>query len=78
MNFKLTYATMFNPPAEMHTRFDAALDEVLAHFSHYRIPIESAMPRVTVSVRVSLGRVLDLTDGPTRFALRTARRCNPT
>src|SRR6201982_3870483 len=25
MNFKLTYATMFNPPAEMHTRFDAAL-----------------------------------------------------
>src|SRR6516164_1226580 len=24
MNFKLTYATMFNPPAEMHTRFDAA------------------------------------------------------
>jgi acyl-CoA reductase-like NAD-dependent aldehyde dehydrogenase len=28
MNFKLTYATMFNPPAEMHARFDAALDEV--------------------------------------------------
>src|SRR6516162_4271364 len=28
MNFKLTYATMFNPPAEMHTRFDAALEEV--------------------------------------------------
>jgi acyl-CoA reductase-like NAD-dependent aldehyde dehydrogenase len=25
MNFKLTYATMFNPPAEMHTQFDAAL-----------------------------------------------------
>src|ERR1700745_4130654 len=28
MNFKLTYATMFNPPAEMHTRFDAALTEL--------------------------------------------------
>src|SRR6266852_1207646 len=28
MNFKLTYATMFNPPAEMHTRFDAALAEL--------------------------------------------------
>ena len=28
MNFKLTYATMFNPPAEMHTRFDAALSEL--------------------------------------------------
>ena len=23
--FKLTYATMFNPPEEMHTRFDAAV-----------------------------------------------------
>jgi acyl-CoA reductase-like NAD-dependent aldehyde dehydrogenase len=28
MQFKLTYATMFNPPAEMHTRFDAALAEL--------------------------------------------------
>src|SRR5205823_13993540 len=28
MSFKLTYATMFNPPAEMHTRFDAALSEL--------------------------------------------------
>src|SRR6266550_7108948 len=28
MNFKLTYATMFNPPAEMHTRFDAALADL--------------------------------------------------
>src|SRR6476661_2273135 len=28
MNFKLTYATMFNPPAEMHTRFDAALAQL--------------------------------------------------
>ena len=25
MSFKLTYATMFNPPAEMHERFEAAL-----------------------------------------------------
>ena len=30
MNFKLTYATMFNPPTEMHTRFDAALVELNA------------------------------------------------
>src|SRR5215471_18425906 len=28
MNFKLTYATMFDSPAEMHTRFDTALAEV--------------------------------------------------
>ena len=25
MNFKLTYATMFSPPEELHTRFDAAM-----------------------------------------------------
>jgi 1-pyrroline-5-carboxylate dehydrogenase len=28
--FKLTYATMFNPPEELHTRFDAALAKVKA------------------------------------------------
>jgi hypothetical protein len=32
------------------------------------------MPRVTVSVRVRLVRVLDLTDGPTRSALRVSAR----
>ena len=26
-NFRLTYATMFNPPEELHTRFEAALAE---------------------------------------------------
>ena len=30
MSFKLTYSTMFNPPAEMHERFDAALAKVKA------------------------------------------------
>ena len=25
MSFRLTYATMFDPPPEMHERFDAAL-----------------------------------------------------
>ncbi|MEI7990382.1 MAG: aldehyde dehydrogenase family protein [Chloroflexota bacterium] len=29
-NFKFTYATMFNPPAEMHTSFDQALIKVKA------------------------------------------------
>jgi len=28
MSFKLTYATMFNPPAEMHERFETALAKV--------------------------------------------------
>ena len=30
MAYKLTYSTMFDPPPEMHTRFDAALREVRA------------------------------------------------
>ena len=30
MTFKLTYSTMFDPPEEMHSRFDAALAEVRA------------------------------------------------
>src|SRR5690348_7533264 len=30
MSFKLTYSTMFNPPPEMHDRFERALDEVMA------------------------------------------------
>src|SRR5262245_47886855 len=28
MSYKLTYSTMFDPPAEMHTRFEAALKDV--------------------------------------------------
>ncbi|MFM7784977.1 MAG: aldehyde dehydrogenase family protein, partial [Gammaproteobacteria bacterium] len=30
MGFRLTYSTMFNPPEEMHTRFDEALARVRA------------------------------------------------
>ena len=30
MSYKLTYATMFDPPADLHARFDAALAEVEA------------------------------------------------
>jgi filamentous hemagglutinin len=67
----------WNPPRSFPTVYASldphtSLDEVLAHFRHYGIPIESAMPRVTVSVHVWLGRVLDLTDGPTRSALRVS------
>src|SRR3954451_13670040 len=67
----------WNPPRSFPTVYASldphtALDEVLAHFLHYAIPVESAMPRVTVSVRVRLGRVLDLTDGPTRSVLRVS------
>ena len=30
MSYKLTYATMFDPPADLHVRFDAALTEIEA------------------------------------------------
>ena len=30
MSFKLTYSTMFDPPPELHSRFDAALETVRA------------------------------------------------
>src|SRR5579863_4127921 len=30
MSFKLTYATMFNPPEELHARFDAGMTRILA------------------------------------------------
>jgi 1-pyrroline-5-carboxylate dehydrogenase len=30
-NFKLTYATMFNPPEGLHTRFEAALSDIRAN-----------------------------------------------
>ncbi len=69
----------WNPPKSFPTVYASldphtALDEVLAHFRYYKIPIESAMPRVTVSVTVRLGTVLDLAEGKRRSALRLSER----
>jgi filamentous hemagglutinin len=74
-----TAGARWNPPKSFPTIYASldphtALDEILAHFRYYKIPIESAMPRVTVSVRVRLGTVLDLTDGRTRSRLRVSER----
>jgi hypothetical protein len=46
----------------------------VAHCRYDEFPIESALPRVTVSVRARLARVLDLTDGQIRSALRVSER----
>jgi RES domain-containing protein len=62
-SFPTVYASL-----DPHT----ALEEVLAHYRHYGIPIESAMPRVTVAVRVELAGVLELTDGANRSAIRVS------
>jgi RES domain-containing protein len=74
-----TAGARWNPPKSFPTVYSSldphtALDEVLAHFRYYGFPIESAMPRVTVSVRVRLARVLDVTDGKTRSVLRVSER----
>jgi RES domain-containing protein len=74
-----TAGARWNPPKSFPTVYSSldphtALDEVLAHFRYYKIPVESAMPRVTVSIRVRVGTVLDLTDGKTRSALRVSER----
>jgi RES domain-containing protein len=74
-----TAGARWNPPRSFPTVYSSldphtALDEVLAHFRYYGFPIECAMPRVTVSVRARLLRVLDLTDGKIRSALRVSER----
>jgi len=74
-----TAGARWNPPKSFPTVYSSldphtALDEVLAHFRYYEIPIESAMPRVVVSFSVRLGKVLDLTDGKARTALRVSER----
>jgi RES domain-containing protein len=69
----------WNPPKSFPTVYSSldphtALDEVLAHFRYYGFPMESAMSRITLSVRVQLVRVLNFTDGKTRSALRVSER----
>jgi RES domain-containing protein len=69
----------WNPPNSFPTIYSSldphtALDEVLAHFRYYEIPIEAAMPRVSVAVQVRLEMVLDLMDGKTRSTLRVSQR----
>ena len=42
-DFKLTYATMFNPPEELHARFDDALAAVRANLGQeYGMLIDGA------------------------------------
>lgn len=47
---------------------------MLAHFRHYALPVESAMPRVLVAVSANLRRVLDLADGAVQTTIGVSRR----
>jgi RES domain-containing protein len=52
---------------------ETATLEALAHFRHYGLPDESALPRVLAAARVVLQRVLDVTDAKVRRTLRVSR-----
>jgi RES domain-containing protein len=69
----------WNPPGSFRTIYTSldphtAVDEALAHFVHYGLPIAKAMPRVIVSLHARLHQVLDLTDGSVRHVLGISER----
>jgi RES domain-containing protein len=69
----------WNPPESFRAVYasvevETALDEVLAHFRHYKLSVAKAMPRVIVSLEATLQRVLDLTDGSVRRVLGVSER----
>ena len=51
---------------------ETAMAETLAHAAYYHLPVHSAMPRTFVAIEFSLSKVLDLTDGSVRQALRVS------
>jgi RES domain-containing protein len=74
-----TAGARWNPPNSFRTVYaslevETALDEVLAYFRRYHLPILEAMPRVIVALAAKLQRMLDLTDGGTRRLLGVSER----
>jgi RES domain-containing protein len=69
----------WNPPNSFRTVYTSldphtAIDEALAQFVHYRLPVANAMQRVIVAVKARLQRVLNLTDSGIRRLLRVSER----
>jgi RES domain-containing protein len=74
-----TAGARWNPPNSFRTVYTSldphtAVDEALTHFVDYGLPIAKAMPRVIVSLKACLRRVLDLTDGTIRRLLGVSKR----
>lgn len=68
----------WNPPnsvATVYTSLDirTATEEALAHHRYFGFPVETALPRVMVSIRINLQRVLNLTDSKARRSLGVGR-----
>lgn len=84
--FKLTYATMFNPPEELHTRFEEALSVAKANLGKEHAMIidgedryseEKFEDRSPVNTDVVLGIFQKGTAGDAERALAAARRAFP-
>ena len=81
-DFKLTYSTMFDPPAELHARFDAALGALRACLGaehamliggrDERAPRQFAV-RSPIDTRVVLGRFQAGEDVHARAAVAAAQ-----
>src|SRR3972149_10858318 len=85
-NFKLTYATMFNPPEELHTRFEEALKKVKAGLGKEygmiidgkdRLAGEKFEDRSPVNTDVVLGVFQKGTQQDALDALAAARKAFP-
>jgi filamentous hemagglutinin len=68
----------WNPPGSMATVYTSlgiatATAEALSHHHYFDLPLETALPRVLVSIRVNLGRVLNLTEQRVARALGVSR-----
>ena len=84
--FKLTYSTMFDPPAELHARFDAAVGAIRAHLGaehamhiggrDERAPRQFAV-RSPSDTRIVLGRFQAGEDVHARAAVAAAKAAFP-
>jgi len=86
MSFRLTYATMFNPPAEMHVQFEAALARLEAMFGQRhplwvdgkdRQPAGWATKRSPIDTDVVLGEFPLADAGDVDAAMRAAHAAYP-
>jgi 1-pyrroline-5-carboxylate dehydrogenase len=87
MSFKLTYSTMFNPPPELHTRFDAAMQRVTvglgATHALYIDGADRPTQRTTVKLNPAdqdqvLGHFAAATAADATAAVQAAQRAFPT
>jgi acyl-CoA reductase-like NAD-dependent aldehyde dehydrogenase len=86
MSFHLTYATMYNPPEEMHQRFESALGAVRSRFGSTHslfidgadVRAEATVPRPSpIDVDMNLGSFAVADRGHVELAMRTARAAFP-